>query len=72
MFPGQLVQGGTGMTFLSCAKELSIWLPQFGLQEVFFVMSTKLPQSHCPSISKENSLHIGGGNFPMRTTSPIT
>jgi hypothetical protein len=28
MFPHQLVQGGTGMTFLSCPKELPIWHPQ--------------------------------------------
>jgi hypothetical protein len=59
------------MTFLSCSKELPTWNLHFGDQEVFLVVSTKTPQGLCTSISKENSLYIGWGNFPPRTTSPI-
>jgi hypothetical protein len=72
VYPPQLVQGATGMTFVSCSKELPIWHPQFGPQEVFVLVSTKTPLSRWTTISQENSLHFGGGNFPMRTTSPIT
>jgi hypothetical protein len=40
-------------------------------QEVFLAVSTKTPHGLCSSISQENSLYIGWGNFPPRTTSPI-
>jgi hypothetical protein len=38
---------------------------------MFLVVSTKIPQGLCSSISQENSLYIGRGNFPPRTTSCI-
>jgi hypothetical protein len=47
------------MTFLSCSKELPIWNPHFGGQEVFLVVSTKTPLGLFSSISQENSLYIG-------------
>jgi hypothetical protein len=59
MFPCQLVQGWTGMTFLSCSKELPIWNPQCRRQEEFLMVSTIKPQAHCSSISQENSMNIG-------------
>jgi hypothetical protein len=35
MFGPQLIQGWTGMIFLSCSKDLPIWNTQFGGQEGF-------------------------------------
>jgi hypothetical protein len=35
------------------------------------MVSTKTSQAHCHSMYQENSINIGWGNFPLRTTSPI-
>jgi hypothetical protein len=45
--PSSVVQGWTGMTFLSCSKDLPTWNPQFGGHEDFLVVSTKIPPALC-------------------------
>jgi hypothetical protein len=72
IFPPPHALGGIRMTYLSGFQELPNWNPHFGRQEVLLVVSTNTSQAHCISISQENSFHIGLGNFPLTTTSPIT
>jgi hypothetical protein len=59
------------MTFMSCSKDLPIWNPQFGGLEEFLMVSIKTPQALCSSISLENFINFGCGNFPLKTTAPI-
>jgi hypothetical protein len=54
--------------YCTCSKGLPIWIPQFGGEEGFQVVSTKTPQALYISIRQEHSLHLGWENLILRTT----